>query len=64
MALCNPLGALSLEATQQEIKTLLADGGTKSDILLANILHELKIMNLHLQHITDQRFIEDFKDAD
>lgn len=64
MALCNPFGELSLEATQQEIKSLLADGGTASDIALIKILHEMRIMNLHLSHITDQRFVEDFKDAD
>ena len=64
MALCNPFGELSLEATQQEIKSLLKDGGSATDILLVKILHEMKIMNLHLSHITDQRFVEDFRDAD
>lgn len=63
MALCNPFGELSLEATQLEIKELIANGGTATDITLLKILHEMKIMNLHLMHITDQRFVEDFENV-
>jgi len=59
MALCNPFGALSLEATQEEIRDLIANGADQQTIIMASLLLEMKIMNLHLSHITDQRFREE-----
>jgi hypothetical protein len=59
MALCNPFGELSLEATQQEIKNLIERGADDTTIIMAELLRELKIMNLHLSHLTDQRILED-----
>lgn len=59
MALCNAFGELSLEETQQEIKQLLVENHNDSDLLLASILRELKMMNMHLSHLTDQRILED-----
>ena len=64
MALCNPLGPLSLEATQVEIRNLIENGADQQTILMAELLQQMKIMNLHLSHITDQRFIEDEANAD
>jgi hypothetical protein len=63
MALCNPFGELSLESTQQEIKNLIENGADQQTILMAQLLQEMKIMNLHLSHITDQRFLEDDPDV-
>ena len=59
MALCNPFGELSLESTQKEIKNLIENGADQQTLLMAELVLQMKIMNLHLSHITDQRFIED-----
>lgn len=44
MALRNLFGEIALESSQKDTQELLVE-----------ILTELKIMNLHLEHISDQR---------
>lgn len=57
MALRNLFGDIALEATQKET-------GQDQQDLLIDILRQLKIMNVHLAHISDQRVqIEDIEDG-
>jgi len=57
MGLRNAFGDIALEETQKEI------GFTQEDLLI-DILRQLKIMNMHLAHISDQRIqIEDIEDG-
>lgn len=52
MALRNLFGEVALEETQKEV------GLTQEDLLI-DILRQLKIMNLHLAHLSDQRITVD-----
>ena len=52
MGLRNLFGEVALEETQREL------GLTQEDLLI-DILRQLKIMNLHLAHISDQRITVD-----
>lgn len=57
MGLRNAFGDIALEETQKEI------GFTQEDLLI-DILRQLKVMNMHLAHISDQRIkIEDIEDG-
>lgn len=57
MALRNLFGEVALEETQKEAAF------TQEDLLI-DILRQLKIMNLHLAHLSDQRIqIEDIEDG-
>jgi hypothetical protein len=57
MGLRNAFGDIALEETQKEI------GFTQEDLLI-DILRQLKIMNMHLAHISDQRIqIEDIEEG-
>lgn len=57
MGLRNLFGEVALEETQKDI------GFTQEDLLI-DILRQLKIMNMHLAHLSDQRIkIEDIEDG-
>lgn len=57
MALRNLFGEVALEETQKEAAF------TQEDLLI-DILRQLKIMNMHLAHLSDQRIkIEDIEDG-
>ena len=56
MALCNPLGDLNLESTQQELLIELIRAHER-------LLRELKIMNLHLAKMSDERINEEEVDV-
>ena len=52
MALVNMFGDVSLESTQQDINI-------QHGVLLQEILIELKKMNAHFAHLTDQRITDE-----
>jgi hypothetical protein len=57
MGLRNAFGDIALESTQLE-------NGQDAQDLLIDILRQLKIMNMHLAHISDQRIqIEDIEEG-
>ena len=57
MGLRNLFGEVATEETLQEM------GFTQEDLLI-DILRQLKIMNMHLAHLSDQRIkIEDIEDG-
>ena len=57
MGLRNLFGEIALESTQME------NGQDEQDLLL-DILRQLKIMNVHLAHLSDQTVrIEDIEDG-
>lgn len=57
MGLRNAFGDIALESTQRE-------NGQDAQDLLLDILRQLKIMNMHLAHLSDQRIkIEDIEDG-
>ena len=57
MGLRNLFGEIALESTQME------NGQDEQDLLL-DILRQLKIMNVHLSHLSDQTVrIEDIEDG-
>lgn len=56
MALCNVFGELALEGTQEEIRDILME---QQYVLLGEILKELRIMNIHLAHLSDQKVSEE-----
>ena len=57
MALRNLFGDIALEETQK------LSGQDQQDLLI-DILRQLKIMNMHLAHLSDQRVkIEDIEDG-
>ena len=57
MGLRNLFGEVATEETLQEM------GFTQEDLLI-DILRQLKVMNMHLAHLSDQRIkIEDIEDG-